>query len=192
MLQLLRREQISNGLYEYRMYRSLTMIRGLLVSAIYKQTTEISLTAIDNKASVTLMSADVEQIVRGLRQIHEIWASIIEIGLATYLLERQTGPAAAAPFLVIVIAVGATMRASAFAKAYQRAWLKKTQKRIGITATMLGSMKGIKMTGLTDRLSDMTQNLRVEEVDAARSLRLLGCLTSSIGTLSDSSSLGTY
>ena len=157
------------------------MIRGLLVSAIYKKTTEISITAIDNKASLTLMSADVEQINRGLRQVNELWASFIEFGLATYLLEWQIGPAAVAPFFVVVIAVAVSVRASAFAKAYQGAWFKKIQKRIGITSSMLGSMKGIKMAGLTDRLSLMTQGLRVEEVSSAGPFRMLIALLSSIG-----------
>lgn len=157
------------------------MIRGLLIAAIYRKTTDISITAIDDKASVTLMSADVERIVRGLRIVHELWASIIEFGLATYLLKRQIGPAAAAPFLVVAIAVAVSIRASAFAKAYQGAWLKKIQKRIGITSSMLGSMKSIKIAGLTDRLSFIIQGLRIEEVSSARPFRMLGALTSSIG-----------
>lgn len=158
------------------------MIRGLLITAIYRKTTDISITAVNDKASVTLMSADVERIVRGLRMIHELWASIIEFGLATYLLKRQIGPAAAAPFFIVAIAVAISIRASAFAKAYQGVWLKKIQKRIGITSSMLGSIKSIKMAGLTDRLSFIIQDLRVEEVNSARPFRMLGALTSSVGT----------
>jgi ATP-binding cassette subfamily C (CFTR/MRP) protein 1 len=47
------------------------MARGSLVTAIYRKTTEISITALDNSGAVTLMSSDVERIVNGLEMIHE-------------------------------------------------------------------------------------------------------------------------
>ena len=46
---------------------------------------------------------------------------------------------------------------------------------------MLGSMKGIKLTGLTDRLQILIQGLRVSEVNAAKAFRLLGVYTSTLG-----------
>lgn len=39
--------------------------------------------------AITLMGTDVERISTSLRDIHEIWASPIDIGLALWLLERQ-------------------------------------------------------------------------------------------------------
>ena len=78
------------------------MMRGLLISAIYKRALEISTVAVDTKAAVTLMSADVETIQRGLRQFHDLWASVIEVGLATYLLQREVGYACMAPLLVVL------------------------------------------------------------------------------------------
>lgn len=66
------RMQISNSLYFYRNARFFTMLRGILVSAIYTKTTEISITALDNSAAVTLMSTDVERIVGGLEGFHDL------------------------------------------------------------------------------------------------------------------------
>lgn len=80
------------------------MVRGTLVSAIYRKTTSISITALDNSNAVTLMSTDVERIVQGMTSMHEIWASILEIGIATYLLERQLGLACIAPIIMAVCA----------------------------------------------------------------------------------------
>lgn len=57
----------------------------------------------DNAAAVTLMSADTERIIYALRQMHEVWANIIEVGLATWLLYTQVGFACFAP---LVIAAG--------------------------------------------------------------------------------------
>jgi len=51
---------------------------------------------------VTLMSTDIDGIATGLREIHEVWAAIIELGIGVYLLARQIG---AACFLIIIPAV---------------------------------------------------------------------------------------
>ena len=48
-----------------------------------------------------MMSADVERICTGLRQCHELWASLLDISLALWLLQRQLNLAAFAPLAVI-------------------------------------------------------------------------------------------
>jgi len=92
--------QISNGFYAYRAVKCVTILRGVLVTAIFNKTTEISITALDNSAAVTLMSTDVERIVRGLRKFNELWASVIQIIFATWLLQREIGLPCLAPVVV--------------------------------------------------------------------------------------------
>jgi ATP-binding cassette, subfamily C (CFTR/MRP), member 1 len=70
---------LSTGFSWYRSYRSVTMMRALLTTAIYTKTTEISTMALDNSTATTLMSVDVDEIVKSLRQLHELWASVIQI-----------------------------------------------------------------------------------------------------------------
>lgn len=79
------------------------MIRGSLVSLIYRKTLDLNTTAILESASVTLMSADVERVGSGMQYMHEGWASIIEIGVALWLLQMQLGLAVVAP---IVLSLG--------------------------------------------------------------------------------------
>lgn len=67
---------------------------------LYNKTTDLSLTAVDPSASMILMSADIERITTGWQTMHEMWASIIEVGVAIYLLERQLGAACAVPIAV--------------------------------------------------------------------------------------------
>lgn len=55
----------------------------------------------------------------------------------------------------------------------QKIWLEAIERRIGATASMLGAMKGVKMSGLTNDMSTSIQNLRNEEVASSRKLRLL-------------------
>lgn len=69
---------------------------------IYSKMTNLSVTAVDPAASLTLMSADIERIVTGWQTMHEIWANIVEVALAIYLLERQLGAACAIPLAVAI------------------------------------------------------------------------------------------
>ncbi|RDW71555.1 hypothetical protein BP6252_08118 [Coleophoma cylindrospora] len=121
---------VSTGFYYHRTYRFITMVRGALVTAIYHKTTEISITALDNLAAVTLMSADVERIVQGLRSIHEFWANFIQVGIATYLLQRELGLACIAPIVVAVLSAGGAFGLSSTASSRQALWMKELQKRV--------------------------------------------------------------
>lgn len=49
---------VANGSYEHMTYRFVTMVRGTLVSMIYAKTVDLSITALDESAAVTLMASD--------------------------------------------------------------------------------------------------------------------------------------
>lgn len=83
-------------------FRLITSVRGGLVGLIFVKATSLDAATASDTASVTLMSTDVDGIASGLQKIHDIWASIIELGLGIYLLERYVG---AACFLLIIPAV---------------------------------------------------------------------------------------
>ena len=87
---------------QHKTYRVITMLRGSLVSLIYGATLNMSTTATRDSAAVTLMSTDVERAGTGLRYVHEVWASPIDLGLGFWLLERQLGPASAAPGVIFL------------------------------------------------------------------------------------------
>lgn len=78
------------------------MLRGGLVSLIYRKTGTLSLQHVDPAASLTLMSADMERIVQGVQTMHEIWANAMEVGVAIYLLEVQLGVACVVPVVVSI------------------------------------------------------------------------------------------
>lgn len=79
------------------MYRAVTLMRGGLVPCIYKKTLTLETSEVNLAASLTLMSTDIETINDGVVQLHEIWASAIEIAVAIYLLKRQLGAAGGVP-----------------------------------------------------------------------------------------------
>ncbi|KAK8079856.1 hypothetical protein PG997_007674 [Apiospora hydei] len=159
---------VSSAFYYNRASRMATMIRGMLVSAVYRKTIETSVTATGESASVTLMSTDVEAIARAARFIHDIWADIVQVAIATWLLSRQIGPAAVAPIIL---------------RGAMGAWVEKVQRRVGITSKMLGHMKGIKMSGLTKSLADSINQMRTDEFKAAAPFRLISSLSATIGQI---------
>lgn len=87
------------------------MVRGVLVEAIFNKTMRISITALNNSQAVSLMSTDVQRIVDGLKYIHEIWANVIQIAVATYLLEGELGYACVGP---VSVAIGSSFRDPTF------------------------------------------------------------------------------
>lgn len=93
---------ITTGQYQHLTYRVITMARGGLVSMMFAKTSSLKANSADPATSLTLMSADIERITNGWQTMHEIWANLIEIALAIYLLERQLGAACAIPIAVAI------------------------------------------------------------------------------------------
>ncbi|KAK4157426.1 ABC transporter [Chaetomidium leptoderma] len=164
---------VSMGQYQHRTYRTIAMMRGGLVSLIYRKTGTLSLKDIDPATSMTLMSADIERIVQGWQTMHEIWGNAIEVGVAIYLLEQQLGVACAVPVAVCILSLLGSIFAMNFIMSRQAMWLEAIERRISATSAMLASMKGVKMCGLKDTLLSSLQQLRVDELRISKKFRKL-------------------
>ncbi|KAL2015583.1 hypothetical protein VTK56DRAFT_5216 [Thermocarpiscus australiensis] len=164
------------------MCRFVTSVRGSLCSLIYGKTLELSVTALDESIAVTLMSTDTELICRSFVTLHEVWASPIECGVALYLLYRQLGLAFLAPMIVSIIATAAIMQLAKHIGNAQKKWVRGVQTRVDVTASMLGSMKEVKMLAFSDVLTDMVQDLRVKELKLSKDYRKLLCLRVLLGS----------
>jgi hypothetical protein len=81
------------------------MIRGCLVTIIYRKTTSISTLELDDAAAVSLMSTDVERIVTGLALMHDIWKTLLQIGIALFLLYRLVWAAFVVPLALFLSTV---------------------------------------------------------------------------------------
>ncbi|ETS82191.1 hypothetical protein PFICI_07193 [Pestalotiopsis fici W106-1] len=187
---------VSNGFYYHMTYRFVTAVRGSLGGMIYCKTLDLSTTALDESIAVTLMSTDSENICLTFANLHEVWASPIECGVALYLLYRNLGLAALTPMTVTIIATVSIMQLARFMGNAQRTWIRGTQTRVDVTASMLGSMKEVKMLGLTDLLTQTVQKLRVKELNLASKYRgLLSCrvfLGSSTVTIAPLATFATF
>ncbi|KAJ5898746.1 ABC transporter integral membrane type 1 [Penicillium taxi] len=96
---------ISNGITYHMTYRLVTSARGNLISIIYAKTVDLSITALDESAAVTLMSSDVQSICNGFALMNELWGVPIELAVCLYLLTRQLGLAILAPAILSLVSI---------------------------------------------------------------------------------------
>ncbi|KAJ6005636.1 hypothetical protein N7451_003580 [Penicillium sp. IBT 35674x] len=141
------------------------------ITEIFSAATNSRIGSSDDSATLTLMSTDIERIRMGLRFIHETWASIIQAGLASWMLYEQLGVVFVAPTgVVIVCSIGMGILVI-FTGDSQRTWMSGIQKRVGLTATVIASMKSLKISGLSATVGDYVQQLRVDELAAGARFR---------------------
>ncbi|KAF4633015.1 hypothetical protein G7Y89_g5109 [Cudoniella acicularis] len=182
---------VSTGQFQHLTYRVVTMIRGGLISMLYRKAGDLSLNGTDPASSMVLMSADIERITTGWQTIHELWANLLEVAIAIYLLKRQLGAACAVPIAVAIgkstlliyehiinagvflVSMTGSLAVTNLVMSRQAMWLNAIEKRISATTTMLGSMKGVKMCGLTDTMSKTLHGLRIDELRISRKFRKL-------------------
>lgn len=163
---------LATGFYWHKQYRFISMVRGCLIFAISWKTAGLDvLAAGDPKAAVSLMSTDVERITDGLRPLHDFWASIIQMGVALYLLERQMGLACLVPILLCSACAAGTAWTSRLANRRQLKWMEAIQNRIGMTTVMLSSMKSARIRGLVNVMTDRIYDLRLRELSEANRWR---------------------
>ncbi|TVY84375.1 ABC transporter FUM19 [Lachnellula suecica] len=172
---------VSTALYWYFHHRMRTMGRSILVTEIYIKATETRIGTGDDSAALTLMSTDIERINNGFHRLHDIWASIIQCALASWMLYSKLGVAFVAPIGLTVVCFGGLVTLMKFTGDSQRAWMAGVQKRVGLTATVITSMKNLKMSGLSTAVNDFVQNLRVEELAAGSRFRKIQLVAAFLG-----------
>ncbi|EZF09743.1 hypothetical protein H103_08894 [Trichophyton rubrum CBS 288.86] len=164
---------VAMGQYQHLTYRAITMVRGGLISMLYRKATDINIQDVDPASSMTLMSADIERIVQGWQTMHELWAAAAEVGIAIFLLQKQLGVACVVPIAVSILSLFGSVIAMNFVMAHQASWLEAIERRISATSVMLSSMKGVKMCGLKEVLLTNLHNLRLEELNISKKFRKL-------------------
>ncbi|KAK3325989.1 P-loop containing nucleoside triphosphate hydrolase protein [Apodospora peruviana] len=174
---------ISGAFYWYFQERAVYMARGVLGTAIYRKTTDAALAAADDSAALTLMSSDIERIIRGCLYIHEFWANIIEVALASWLLSRQIGAAFAAPLVVVGLCVACSTVLSRYTIPRQKAWMERIQKRVGLTSSVIGQMKHIKISGLATPVEESVHHMRLDELKSGAKYRMIIIFAVCIGYL---------
>ncbi|GKZ73873.1 hypothetical protein AnigIFM50267_010812 [Aspergillus niger] len=156
---------------KHQMNRLVVSIRGGLVSLIYNKSVDLSITSVEEKAALTLMSTDIDRITMSCADMHHAWTAVIEVAVALYLLYTQLGVGFLAPGLCFACAVVAMAACTRLYPRYQNAWVEAIQERTSITSSMLGSIRSLKLLGLSAVIGSLLQRLRVHENVVARKIR---------------------
>ncbi|KAH8666573.1 P-loop containing nucleoside triphosphate hydrolase protein [Xylariales sp. PMI_506] len=162
---------ISTAMYQYLLYRFLTMVRGALISLIYATSLQLPTTSQDNAETVTLMSTDVDRVVNGLELLHEAWARVLEIAIGIWLLAQQMDAISVSPILVAVLCFTWQIWLARYMGPKQRPWIEAIQNRVGMVSSVLRNMKAIRMMGLENIMEDLLQNQRIRELQLSKSFR---------------------
>ncbi|GKT91860.1 ABC transporter [Colletotrichum tofieldiae] len=164
---------VSNSVYQYHNLRFTTRLRGGLIALIYQHAVHIKEVEAGEITAVALMGTDVERIFGAMSMFHAVWASLLDIAVASWLLGLQLSLACLAPIVLVLIFIAATSKISVATKTAQMRWIEKIQERLRVTTAMLGELKAVKMLGLTDAMSNKIQSLREEEINTSKSFRKL-------------------
>ena len=157
------------------------MVRSILIVEIYRKATVARIDTGRDSAALTLMSTDMDRINLGLRSIHDIWASIIQVALSSWMLYIQLGAVFVAPIVLVIVCVAALGVLIRLTGDSQRAWMAKVQERVGLTATVIASMKSLKISALSNIVGDFVQKLRVDELAAGTRYRTIAILAALFG-----------
>ncbi|RGP78616.1 ABC transporter [Fusarium longipes] len=164
---------ISNALYFYWQERFVCMARGILFTAVYNKTISLPIADVNDSAVLTLMNSDIERIKMGLLPLHEYWANIIEVILASWLLEKQIGAAFVAPIVVIVLCIIASGGIASIIGRRQVAWMKAIEERVAATANAISTIKSLRISGMTGAVEKLIQDLRENELKIGGKWRLM-------------------
>ncbi|KAK0739438.1 hypothetical protein B0T21DRAFT_142373 [Apiosordaria backusii] len=172
---------VSAALYGYFQERAMYMTRGLLAAAVYRKTTGARISAADDSAALTLMSADIERVLVGCLEVHEFWANMVEVAFACWLLSRKIGVAFIAPVIIVSFCVVCSFFLAKLTGPRQKAWMERIQKRVGLTTNMITQMKHLKISGLSSPVEESIQAMRVDELQAGARLRVVMVYAAAVG-----------
>ncbi len=172
---------LSTAFYWYYQFRMLAMARAMLVTEIYAQSTRLSAGRASDNAALTLMSTDWERINEGFQAMHDIWVSMVQVGLASWMLYRQLGFIFFVPLGIVLVSFAGVTVVSRFMGGSQKAWMEGVERRVGLTATTVGHMKNLKMSGLSSAIEALVQKLRVDELAAGSLFRQLAVVAAAFG-----------
>ncbi|KAM3415153.1 hypothetical protein BST61_g10277 [Cercospora zeina] len=166
----------STAWYWYSHERTLCMGRSMLMGALYTHTLRESASSVSEAEGLTLMGTEVERIRIGFRSLHDLWCCPLEAALASWLLYRQLGPAAVAPFGLVLFVTASVAFVGRLIPRHQRDWIQARQQRTTLTANVVSDMESLQTTHLADAAQAIIQSLREHEIDIGQRYRLIQLL----------------
>ncbi|KAL2022218.1 hypothetical protein VTK56DRAFT_5828 [Thermocarpiscus australiensis] len=160
-----------NAWYAHACNKLALELRSQLVDSCYRQLLKLRLSALDSGNAATLINVDMQHIMEGSAILHDIWASMVTVAVAVYLLYRKIQLAFIAPLLCTLVMTLLAGICSAPLGPRQMAWLAATESRVKSTMSMISGFKEVKMLGLSPDYMQNLQKLRMTEVELGRRFR---------------------
>ncbi len=80
-----------NAWYAHACNKLALEMRSQLIDSCYRQLLKMRLAALDSGKAATLINVDMQHIMEGSIILHDIWASLLTVAVAVYLLYREIG-----------------------------------------------------------------------------------------------------
>ncbi|KAF4533888.1 ABC transporter [Lasiodiplodia theobromae] len=154
--------------YAQNVARFSVKLRLVLISTIYHKALQISSQDVSLGSATVLMNVDVEKVLQGVKNMHDIWAVTFSAVISLYILYQKLGAAFVAPLVVVFLSTLLSSGIGRGVKKRQLNWNAATEKRVTAIANVASSAKGIRMLGLTAAVHKLVTELRVDEVSAQR------------------------
>ncbi|CCF34829.1 hypothetical protein CH063_01208 [Colletotrichum higginsianum] len=162
---------VSMAVYYHRLNQLKVMIRGAVVGLINNKSFSQQSSNHDDGRAVTLISTDAGNVGQAASMFHETWAQVIEVLLGTTMLAREVGWVCLVPYVIIFFCSRMSRYLAKHLQSKQKDWSMATQKRLAVTTSMLSSMKNLKMLGVATHTQSLVQDLRLQELNAAKKVR---------------------
>ncbi|KAJ5719576.1 hypothetical protein N7493_007154 [Penicillium malachiteum] len=142
------------------------------MSVVFQHMMDQPLGSTDESRAMSLMGADIEMLAEYLYSVAcETWANVLQLALATWLLETEVGAVCIAPILVVVAFTTCAFAMENTVSSRQRDWLQATEKRITFTNSIMGSIRNVKFLGISEIMSSKIEGLRKEELEIPKKFR---------------------
>ncbi|PHH66889.1 hypothetical protein CDD81_5241 [Ophiocordyceps australis] len=153
------RQKMFTAWHEHLAFRAGAMIRGGLITLIYRKLVKLPTKQLSQSSAVSLMGNDVETLTEKVNMLLvESWANTLTVAIAMWMLTEQLGAVSAAPIIVSLA----------------------TQDRINFTAEVLGSIKTVKMLGYAERFTTLIEQKRSNDLDSGKQYRALNLWANAI------------
>ncbi|TIC97218.1 Canalicular multispecific organic anion transporter 1 [Colletotrichum higginsianum] len=162
---------MSRAVYYHRLNQLKVMIRGAVVGLINNKSFSQQSSNHDDGRAVTLISTDAGNVGQAASMFHETWAQVIEVLLGTTMLAREVGWVCLVPYVIIFFCSRMSRYLAKHLQSKQKDWSMATQKRLAVATSMLSSMKNLKMLGVATHTQSLVQDLRLQELNAAKKVR---------------------
>lgn len=140
-------QAFSSGQFYWMADKGQIRLRGALVDMIYRKSLRMHLNTasqIGDGAVANLMAVDLERFCRAIVPFHLLWAGLLQVGIAAFLLYRELGWTFVSSLISIAVCLAFPPIASRGIGTKQSNWSRATDSRVNLTSTAVSNAKGVK------------------------------------------------